>query len=127
MEFAQDVANMVLHRLLRDEQLNADLTIRVAAGNKVEDLALAIGQYGIEQNSTDSQAARTSRSRGRSRLAVRRWPHVPAASAASPVVSSSAEYPRSCSLNRRRYCAAHWSPRSGASHCVGVPLRRDEV
>ncbi len=35
VEFAQDVADMILHRLLRDEQLTAGLTVGVAAGHRL--------------------------------------------------------------------------------------------
>jgi hypothetical protein len=44
VELAQDVPDVVLHRLLGDVELLADLPVGVAARHVLEDLALALGQ-----------------------------------------------------------------------------------
>src|SRR5918998_1427437 len=44
VELAQDVADVVLDRLLRDEELLTDLAVAVAPGHVLQHLALALGQ-----------------------------------------------------------------------------------
>ena len=56
VELAQDVADVVLHRLRRDVQLLADLPVGVAPGHVLEDLALPLGQ-GLDSSGLPAQPA----------------------------------------------------------------------
>lgn len=44
VQFAQDVAHVVLHRLLRYEELGTDLAVTVPSGDELQHLALAVRQ-----------------------------------------------------------------------------------
>ena len=49
MQFAQDVADMSLHRVFTDDQFLGDLAVGETVGDQLEHIQFALGQFGEER------------------------------------------------------------------------------